>query len=322
MNLKKIILSDASTDAKLSAIAYVLQKELPKLIDKVDTVKKLKGEQGDRGLQGEKGDKGDRGDKGADGRDGKDGKDGKNGKDGSDGISIVNAKIDFDGSLVLKLSNGRELNVGEVVVPDLAERIKVITNGGGTSQSVLDTLASLQSQIDNLLPSQTGNAGKYLKTNGTTLSWSSVTGTGGLNYQGTWNASTNTPTLASGVGSNSDYYVVSVAGSTNLNGVTDWQVGDWAIFNGTAWQKIDQTNLVVSVNGQTGAVTLTTTDISEGTNQYFTTARARSSISGNTGITYNSTTGVITNSSPDQTVALTGAGTTSISGTYPNFTIT
>jgi hypothetical protein len=30
----------------------------------------------------------------------------------------------------------------------------------------------------------------------------------------------------------------------------------------------------------------------------------------------------ITNSAPDQTVSLTGAGTTSISGTYPNFTIT
>ena len=31
---------------------------------------------------------------------------------------------------------------------------------------------------------------------------------------------------------------------------------------------------------------------------------------------------IITNSAPDQTVALTGAGATSISGTYPNFTIT
>ena len=52
-----------------------------------------------------------------------------------------------------------------------------------------------------------------------------------------------------------------MAGSTNLNGVTDWQVGDWAIFNGTVWQKIDQTNLVSSVNGQTGVVVLTQTDI-------------------------------------------------------------
>jgi hypothetical protein len=85
--------------------------------------------------------------------------------------------------------------------------------------------------------------------------------TGGLSYQGSWNASTNTPTLTSSVGVNGYYYIVSVAGSTNLNGVTDWQVGDWAIYNGTVWQKIDQTNLVSSVNGQTGVVVLTQTDI-------------------------------------------------------------
>jgi hypothetical protein len=43
---------------------------------------------------------------------------------------------------------------------------------------------------------------------------------GALSYQGTWNASTNTPTLASGVGTKGYYYVVSVAGSTNLDGIT------------------------------------------------------------------------------------------------------
>jgi hypothetical protein len=81
-------------------------------------------------------------------------------------------------------------------------------------------------------------------------------GTPGLNYEGTWNANVNSPTLASGVGTNGDYYVVDTAGSTNLDGITDWQIGDWAIFNGTAWQKIDQTNTVSSVNGQVGAVVL------------------------------------------------------------------
>jgi hypothetical protein len=210
---------------------------------------------------------------GSDGRDGKDGKDGRPGRDGlpgpmgpagrdgrdgidgEDGVSVIGAKIDFDGSLVITLSNGREINVGEVVAPDLAERIKVITNGGGTSQTVLDTLASLQTQINNLIPSQTGNAGKFLTTNGSVLSWASVAG--GLSYQGTWNASTNTPTLASGVGTNGYYYVVATAGSTNLDGITDWQIGDWLLFNGTAWQKIDQSDLVTSVNGQTGAVTIT-----------------------------------------------------------------
>ena len=145
---------------------------------------------------------------------------------------------------------------------------------------------------------------------------------GGLNYQGTWNASTNVPTLASSVGSKGYYYVVSTAGSTNLNGITDWKIGDWAVYDGSTWQKVDNTDAVSSVNGFTGAVVLTTTDVAQGTNLYFTQAAARGSVSAGTGISYNSTSGVITNSAPDQTVALTGAGTTVVTGTYPNFTIT
>ena len=121
---------------------------------------------------------------------------------------------------------------------------------------------------------------------------------GDLNYQGTWNATTNSPTLTSSTGTKGYYYVVSVAGTTNLDGITDWQVGDWAVFNGTVWQKIDNTDAVTSVNGFTGAVVLTTTNIAEGTNEYFTTAKARASVSAGTGISYNSTTGVITNTSP------------------------
>lgn len=62
---------------------------------------------------------------------------------------------------------------------------------------------------------------------------------GALNYKGTWNAATNNPTLTSGVGTKGDYYVVSVAGSTNLDGETLWGVGDWAVFNGSIWQKVD-----------------------------------------------------------------------------------
>jgi hypothetical protein len=85
---------------------------------------------------------------------------------------------------------------------------------------------------------------------------------GGVSYQGTWNAATNTPTLSNGVGTKGYYYVVSVAGSTNLDGITAWNVGDWAIFNGTVWQKVDNTDAVTSVNGYTGTVVLTNTDIS------------------------------------------------------------
>ena len=76
--------------------------------------------------------------------------------------------------------------------------------------------------------------------------------TGTLTYQGTWNANTNTPTLTSGVGTLNNYYVVSTAGSTNLDGITDWQIGDWAIFNGTVWQKIDNSEVTYVSNVATG----------------------------------------------------------------------
>lgn len=212
------------------------------------------GTNGRDGRAGRDGSTGPMGPKGADGRNGVDG------RDGEDGVSVTDARIDFDGSLIIALSSGREINVGEVVAPDLAEKIKVITNGGGTSQTVIDALASLQTQINNLIPSQTGNAGKFLTTNGSVLSWADIAG--GLDYQGTWNASTNTPTLASGVGTNGYYYVVSVDGSTNLDGITDWKAGDWAIFNGTAWQKIDQSWAVAGANDNITSMTGITGGIS------------------------------------------------------------
>ena len=67
--------------------------------------------------------------------------------------------------------------------------------------------------------------------------------TGVVQFEGTWNASTNTPTLASSVGTSGDYYIVSVAGSTNLNGITDWAIGDWAVFANTTWTKVDNSQV-------------------------------------------------------------------------------
>jgi len=67
---------------------------------------------------------------------------------------------------------------------------------------------------------------------------------GGLNYLGTWNATTNTPTITSGVGTPGDYYIVDVAGTTSIDGINDWQVGDWIIFSTSGvWQKIDNSDL-------------------------------------------------------------------------------
>jgi hypothetical protein len=85
--------------------------------------------------------------------------------------------------------------------------------------------------------------------------WIIAPGTGsGINYQGLWDAATNAPALPTGSEVKGDYYIVSVAGSTPLGGITDWSVGDWAIYNGTVYQKIDNSDQVTSVFTRQGAV--------------------------------------------------------------------
>lgn len=141
------------------------------------------------------------------------------------------------------------------------------TTAPGTNASVTNVGTSGAAIFDFNIPrgagvNSGGSVGQVLtKASGTDYdtTWTTIIGT--LNYQGSWNASTNTPTLTSSVGTNGYYYVVDTAGSTNLNGITDWLVGDWAIFNGSVWQKIDQTDVVTSVNGQTGAVVLTAANV-------------------------------------------------------------
>jgi hypothetical protein len=85
---------------------------------------------------------------------------------------------------------------------------------------------------------------------------------GASRYQGTWNANTNIPPIPPAVPSNNGwYYVVSVPGNTSIDGITSWALGDWIISNGQYWQKVPNTDAVLSVNGKTGAVVLAKADI-------------------------------------------------------------
>ena len=95
----------------------------------IEVAKAIVPEKGDAGRDGKPGRDGKNG---QDGRNGIDGQPGPAGKDGEDGVSVVDAKIDFDGSLVIGLSSGREINVGEVVAADLAEKIKVTMSTNST----------------------------------------------------------------------------------------------------------------------------------------------------------------------------------------------
>ena len=119
---------------------------------------------------------------------------------------------------------------------------------------------------------------------------------GGVSYQGTWNANTNTPTLTNGVGTTGNEYAVTTAG-TNL-GYT-FVAGDWVIYNGSTWERIPVGgNGVTTFNTRTGAITLSNADV--------ISALAASSIQNNklqnSTVTVNAGTGV------------TGGGTVSLGG--------
>jgi chaperonin cofactor prefoldin len=133
--------------------------------------------------------------------------------------------------------------------------------------------------------------------------WQKVLSLGSVSYQGTWNAQTNSPALASGVGTKGDYYVVSTGGSTALDGIDTWTAADWAVFNGTKWEKVNNADQddqsaaeVIYDNTSSGLIAtdvqaaidelegriettetdianITTTDVAEGTNLYYTETR-------------------------------------------------
>lgn len=100
-----------------------------------------------------------------------------------------------------------------------------------------------------------------------------------MTYEGTWDASTNTPTLADGVGNAGMVYLTTVGGTVDFgSGNITFAPGDWVVYNGAEWEKAINSNAVVSVNGQTGVVSLDTDDIPEGSALYFTDARARTAV--------------------------------------------
>ena len=83
----------------------------------------------------------------------------------------------------------------------------------------------------------------------------------GLIPQGTWDATLNDPDIDGGIAETGYFWIVSVAGTTDVGGITDWEINDWAVKTASGWAKIDNTDKVLSVAGRTGVIVLSITDI-------------------------------------------------------------
>ena len=127
---------------------------------------------------------------------------------------------------------------------------------GGTGVTVIGsaTATTFLGDLNGTINTATTAVTKANATNDTTVATTAfvqnLIGTipAGLVFQGTWNAATNTPTLTSGSGTTGHFYIVSTDGSTNLDGITDWKVGDWAVFveQGASdqWEKVDNSSVL------------------------------------------------------------------------------
>jgi hypothetical protein len=115
--------------------------------------------------------------------------------------------------------------------------------GGGNTGIELDP-----SSLSAVTSATSGD--EFLVYNGTTTStitYGNLLGgiSGGLNYQGTWNANTNTPSLTTGSCTNINegyYYTVSISGTTTLDGNSTWTAGDEVVCNGTDWERVQSSS--------------------------------------------------------------------------------
>jgi hypothetical protein len=294
-------------------------------------------------------------------------------------VAVINNQLIITGSNLNSITNvqvqGDSLN--ESLTIETKNNTQIIANGNRSINFSVNTLLNLilsnaeasasfpvtftmsnNSITAAMLTSMGATTGQVMQYNGTT--WVPGNLSASQTYMGSWNASTNTPDLSIGGYSSGEYYIVSAAGT--YGGIT-YAVGDWAIYNGTSFDKVDNSattitkttvqpvsklrvygsnstnyveissptlsgnlnfifpstsgsngnflktdgagNLswaaaptapVSSVNSQTGTVVLSTTDIAEGTNLYYTDARVRAatltgySVGTNTAISATDTT--------------------------------
>jgi hypothetical protein len=183
--------------------------------------------------------------------------------DGDDeGISVnTNGDVSFSHNVTIaedaELNNLQvtgSVNLGTNAIQS-AELSALSVTSSKIANNAISTAKIMDAQVTaaKLHPMGASND-QFLRFNGT--SWAPASISSGLNYMGTWDASTNTPHISDTEGSNGHYYIVSIAGSQNLgSGTISFDVGDWAIHNGTAFQKINNSNDVNSVFGRTGIIT-------------------------------------------------------------------
>jgi len=203
--------------------------------------------------------------------------------DGSNPSDVVGTTVYInDGNGVGSLQIAQNLSVGN----DTSLSGNLFVQGISTFQGGTKLLGPVYDATN-----QIGNSEQVLVSDASgSVTWQNFQGSG-LEFQGTWDATQNIPDLVNYPlipGNTGKYWVVSVAGNTDLGGITDWEPQDWAIISeddagNVFWAKIDNSP-VITGQGTPGNITLWT-----GTREIGDAPIVISPIPGGTSLNFNDT---------------------------------
>ena len=225
---------------------------------------------------------------------------------------------------------------GTVATGTTTPAITITTSVTGLLKGNGTTISAATAGVDYLatLPTATTSILGGVKVDGTSISINgsgviSASVTGAVVFKGTWNASTNTPTLANGSGTSGWQYAVSVGGTQNLGaGSQVYNVGDFVIYDGANWIDISGNNGVSTFNTRAGAVTLTSSDVTAalGYTPIQTSSLSVTTTSASSGGSLTYSAGAFTFSPASiptytvSTLTASGGGALSLTGTTFSFT--
>jgi len=155
--VKSLLRPDVDPSVKLTGVGVFIGKTFDWLETRIATLEKR---QLEKGYKGEHGERGPAGPKGADGKPGVDGKSvtgpkgdkgdtGAVGKDGKQGVSVVDAEVAADDHLVLKLSNGKIIDAGELPTGN-SKGYSAVHVAGNAWQITVSSTAPAEPQLNDL----------------------------------------------------------------------------------------------------------------------------------------------------------------------------
>lgn len=170
-----------------------------------------------------------------------------------------------DTQLLAAIRNVIKVSTGDLTTLDTTDKSSLV-NAINEVHDVIGDLSTLSTSVQTDIVSAINS---FIALGGVANGYATLDSTGRIPYSqlpesaveycGSWNASTNTPTLENGIGTNGTMYIVSTGGI--WNGVT-FNAGDRIIYSGNTctWDRISGGS-VLSVNGCTGAVCLCASQI-------------------------------------------------------------